>query len=51
MSVVIATWDHSKWLVLSSFLFSIPAIRGEEIWIWSSPEYPYLHLHPTVFFM
>ena len=26
MSVVIATWDHSKWLVLSSFLFSIPAI-------------------------
>ena len=34
---VIAVWDHSKWLVLSSFLFTAPAIfaYNRELYLYS----------------
>ena len=33
----IAEWEHSKWLLLSSFLFLIPTVYGlyKELYVWS----------------
>jgi len=37
MTQRIAEWEHSKWLLLSSFLFLIPTVYGlyKELYVWS----------------